>query len=360
LSNSLLRLDLKTIRLPAWLSLGGGRAGGAGLRIAYPPVAVDMGTRHVAMARLARDKERKTWSLASFDTVEIPPDLLDTDVFQYRVTDRGRLQALVSDSLGKDGVRPEKISLVLPDHFARVALLPFEELPRTRRELVTMIQWKMKKAVPFRVDEASIDYEVLPGAGGGHTVLAALMPMAIVEEHETIFSRQGIRPGLIDLSTFSVAHLYRSVIDREVPAAGDFMLVNATGAFLTAMIFRAGTPIFYRCKTFGFGGERDPRSDHRLFHREIQASILYYQERLAGHSLDRVYMRLVGHDPERVADLFADAPVAGRPEPIDVRRVVSVDGRVEGLGAARSHEMLQRLAPAIGAALGRESQGRTP
>jgi len=357
LSSSILNFDLKNLKMPSWLTLGTPASAPSGLKAKYPPVALDMGINQVALARLAKDKDAKKWSLTSYDMVEIPEDLLESDFFRMRVRSVDRFRELVTGAMRKEGVQTDRVSMVIPDHLARVALLSFDELPRTRREVIEMVRWKMKKAVPFKVEESTVDYQMLPRPGGGHTLLAVLMPTSILEEHESLFAGQSIRVGLIDLSTFSVAHLYRDVIDAEVPADGEFMLLNATGTFFTVMIFRAGLPIFYRCKTFAFGGDDDPESNHRLIHREIQASLLYYQERLGGTVLSRVYMRLTGHDAERVAALFREAPVATRPELIDVRRVVGVTGRIAPAGDRRGEELLQRLAPAVGAALGREAQG---
>jgi type IV pilus assembly protein PilM len=355
LSGSLLNLDLKNLKLPSWLQFGGPSAGrSGGLRPKYPTVAMDMGIRHLALARLAKEKDR--WTLTSFDQVDVPEDLLESDVFRIRITSAQRYRGLIAASLQKEGVKTDRISLVVPDHMARVALMPFEELPRTRREVTELVRWKMKKAVPFKVEESAVDYEILPGEGGrGFNVLAVLVPVSIIEEQESVFVKQGIHPGLIDLSTFSLLHLYRKVIDAEMPAGGDLLLLNATGAFFTLMILRDGLPIFYRCKTFAFGGEQDVDAAHRLLHRECQASLVYYQERLNGRELSRVYMRLVGHDPVRVASLFHGAPVASPPELIDPRRVVRTTGRVDAMGPDRAMELMQRLAPAVGAALGRES-----
>ena len=310
MSSSILNVDLKNLKLPSWLTLGTPASGSAGLKAHYPPVALDMGINQVALTRLAKDKEAKKWSLTSYDLVEIPEDLLDSDFFRMRVRSADRFRELVAGAMRREGVETDRISMVIPDHLARVALLSFDELPRTRREVIEMVRWKMKKAVPFKVEESTVDYQVLPRAEGGYTLLSVLIPTSILEEHESLLAGQNIRVGLIDLSTFSLVHLYRSVVDAEVPADGEFMLLNATGTFFTVMIFRAGVPIFYRCKTFAFGGVDDPESNHRLIHREVQASLLYYQERLGGTTLSRVYMRLTGHDPKRVASVLAWAVTA--------------------------------------------------
>lgn len=353
MSSSPLKLDLKSLKLPSWLGGGGLTAGGAS-RVHYPPVAMALGADSFALVRLAKDRKTKTIKLASQQVVDVPADLIGTEVFQLTMRDPARMTDLVSGAIGRSGGRAERISLVLPDYLARVALLHFEDIPGSRKEMIGMVRWKMKKAVPFKVEEAAVDYEILPGPGpgGGHAVLAVLMPLAIVEEHESFFTRQGIRAGLIDLSTFCIARLYRPVVDTEVPPGGDFMLINAGSCFLAAMIFRGGVPIFYRCKTFGFGQQDDPAGSLKILHREIQASLLYYQERLDGRQLSRVYMALVGHDPERVAGLFQGAPVEERPELVDPRRVIEVDPATGG------DDVMQRLAPAIGAALGNEFVGR--
>ena len=357
-SSGLLSFDLKNLRLPRWLTPGSAVEGaGGGRAVAYPPVAVDVGAGELAIARLAKDTDRK-WSLTSHEVVEVPHELLDTEPFKPRVKAPDRLQAMVAGALQREGIRTRAISVVLPDHLARVALLPFEDLPRSRRELIELVRWKMKKAVPFKVEDARVDYEVLPGmaADGGvpskYTLLVALIPAASVEEHEALFTNQGIHPGLVDLSSFSLATLYRPVAERDVPS-GDFMMLNATPAFFTAMIFRDGRLIFYRCKPSGPATEGNGEAAARMLRREIQASLLYYQERLRGTSLARVYMRIVGQDPEPVGGAFDQAPLAAPPEMIDVARVVRVGGRVTALGPDRSAEMLQRLAPAVGAALGK-------
>lgn len=360
MSNSLLDFDLKTLKLPRWLTLGTpADAGAAGLRAKYPPVAMDMDSTHLTLVRLAKEaRSDKPWALTSYDVVEVSGDLLEAEAFRVRFKSADRFRALVAGALTKEGVRTNAISLVLPDHLARVALLPFEELPRTRRELIEMIRWKMKKAVPFKVEEAAVDYQVMsadPSAGQlGHMVLAVLIPQAIIEEHEAVFQPLGIHAGLVDLSSFSLVHLYRPVIDNDVPA-GDFMVLNVTGAFFTVMVFRDGRMIFYRCKTFAFGHEQDAGSDERLIRREIQASLLYYQERLAGRELARIYLRVVDQDLDQIAGMFDEAPAATRPEPFDLSRVVGLTGRFAAAGDERSREIMMRAAPAVGAALGRHA-----
>ncbi len=355
MSSSLLNIDIKNLKLPRWLTFGAAAdSGGGGVRAKYPPVAMELGVGEISLARLVKDKEKK-WTLTSYDLVTVPPGLLSNDAFRMQVKSPEQYKSLLAGALAKEGVKTNAISLVMPDHLARVALLAFEELPRTRREVLEMVRWKMKKAVPFKVEDAVLDCQVTPGVNGngkGYAVLAVLSPRAAVEEHEAAFQQQGIHPGLVDLSSFSLLHLYRPVIAAEVPADGDFMLVNATSYYFTVMIHRAGRLIFYRSKSAA-AEDAGPDSEYRMLRREVQASLVYYQEKLAGTRLARVYMRSVGQDLQKLASLFESAPLAARPEAIDARRIVKVTGRIAAVGEERAAEILQRLAPAIGAALGR-------
>src|SRR5262249_40359147 len=154
-SSSALSFDLRRFKLPGWLSLGTPvDASGTGLKVKYPTVAMGVSTDHLTLVRLAKDKKDRKWEMSSWEVVELPPDLVDTEMFHVKIKSEERFRALVAGALQREGVRTPAISLVLPDHLARVSLLAFEELPRTRRELIEMIRWKMKKAVPFKVEEA--------------------------------------------------------------------------------------------------------------------------------------------------------------------------------------------------------------
>ncbi len=347
-----LKFDLKSIRMPDWASAGSAsKPAWLGLTAKYPPVAMDIGASQLTVVRLSRDKKRKEWSLASHEIVDLPSDLVESEVFRVQVKSQERFSALLTGALARDGAKTSAVSLVLPDHLARVALIPFEQLPKTRRELIEMVRWKMKKAVPFKVEDSVVDYQILPPDGEKMTaVLAVLMPSSIVDEHDAVFRSQGIHAGLIDLSSFSLMNLYRPIIETEVPADRDFMLLNVTSSFFSVMVFRSGRLVLYRCKTFAFEGVRDAEGDYRMMRRELQASLVYYQEKLGGAELAKIYMRIVGHEPGRIAAVFRGEAVASEPEGIDPSRLVSMPGR----SSAVSPELLQQLAPAVGAALGRD------
>ena len=77
--------------------------------------------------------------------------------------------------LQKTGTKPGRISVILPDNLAKIALITLPERPSSRKHLTELIRFKLRRAVPFRLEDSVLSYQLLPGDGGKQvTVLAAL------------------------------------------------------------------------------------------------------------------------------------------------------------------------------------------
>ena len=130
MSNSLLNLDIKSIRslkMPGWLRFGAPAASSAsGARVTWPPVAFELGGGEITLARLAKDTDRK-WSLTSFDVAAMPEGVMEGEAFHQTLKAPDRLKSIVAAMMQKEGVKTSAVSLVIPDHLARVSLVA---LPR--------------------------------------------------------------------------------------------------------------------------------------------------------------------------------------------------------------------------------------
>ncbi len=341
------------LRLPALPAYGGFLAARSSplLEPKLPPVAFDLDQTSIAMVRMGRRKQERY--IASYSVLELPPETVEIDFYNVRLRAPERFRELVRRIVQKEDVKLDKVSLLLPDTYARVVILSLDELPRRRQDAVDLIKWKTKKAVPFKVEEAAIDFMVLPGGGPKVDLLAVLIPRSVVEGFESAFSELEIHAGLVDLSTLSLLNLYRPVFDKEIAAGAEFMVANVSGGFVTFVIFRGQQMLFFRSKPFAPGsGEEEGLAALRLIRRELQTSLLYYREKLQGRELAKTYLRVVEIGEEAVAGIFADQPEIAAVDWIDPGRVLEVDGRMTGEQGAR---LLQRLAPALGATVGREA-----
>lgn len=338
-------------RPAAWMRGGPAQrpSGWAWLEPRYPPVAFDLDPKSLSMVHIGQRKKERF--IASFGVEDVPSDLLELDFLKARLTSPDRYREIVSRILAKEPVKPKGVSILIPDSYARVAILPFEEMPRSRQDTLELLRHKTKKAVPFKVEDAALDYQVLAGDGGRVNVLSVLTPRSIVEEFESVFAALGVQAGLVDLSTFSLINLYRPVFEKEMAGAGEFLVANVAGTYFTFVIFRGGEMVFFRCKTFAVGtGDDGGEGALRLLKRELQTSMLYYRDKLGGADLSRAYLRIVDLDTAAVSGVFSGEAGIGSVQVIDPRRVINVNGRLSGEHGDR---LLQRLAPALGAAAGR-------
>ncbi len=84
------------------------------------------------------------------------------------------------------GPRTEDIALILPDPVIRVFVQHFDEFPRSAAEAEPMLRWKLKKSVPFEVDETLISFMRQSPRDEGVDIVTALSRLRIIREYEAL------------------------------------------------------------------------------------------------------------------------------------------------------------------------------
>lgn len=102
-----------------------------------------------------------------------------------------------------------------------------------------MLKWKLKKSVPFEVDETLISYMRQAPREGGVDVVTALGRLRIVREYEALAESAGLHPGVVLSSSLAAIALLE---DRRPT-----LLARVSGASLTTAIVRDGILCGYRC-----------------------------------------------------------------------------------------------------------------
>ena len=112
------------------------------------------------------------------------------------VLDADALRAALSGALGAVTGKSRDVIVVLPDVAIRMMLLDFEALPAKAAEIEPVIRFRLKKSLPFDVDQAVLSYEVIRSNGIVRAV-AAVSPREVIEEYEKAFRDAGYEPGVI-------------------------------------------------------------------------------------------------------------------------------------------------------------------
>jgi hypothetical protein len=316
------------------------------LRPKYPPVAVEIDRGQLTLVRVLH-RRRSRPVLETFQIQAAPDHAVGASIFRPDLGSLADLTGQARALFERSGTKPGKVSLILPDNFAKVSIVTLPERPATRKNLREILRFKLRRSVPFRLEEATISSFALPGAGPEMNLLVAVMLRSVVEQYEAAFEAAGARPGLIDLCTPSVFNLTRPAIAKAVASGTDAALLNCTRNYFTLMIMRADRVVFFRCKSYAGGEEADASGRLAVMARELTSSFSYYAEKLGGSGVGTVFVRAVAPGLDEVIPVL---------ERIGIASVCAIDA-AEGLdpSAGRRFDPVdgQRLAPALGAASGR-------
>ncbi len=93
--------------------------------------------------------------------------------------------------------RSRDVIAVLPDATARVMLLDFDALPPNPKEAEGVVRFRLKKSLPFDVDQAKVSYAAYPAKDTGLRVVAAVVLTKVLGEYEAAFRDMGYNPGVV-------------------------------------------------------------------------------------------------------------------------------------------------------------------
>src|SRR5207245_10414134 len=101
----------------------------------------------------------------------LPPGAIVPSAVETNIVNAAAIRTAMDGVCERLRAKNEVAALLLPDTVIRVFVQHFEQFPRSAKEAVPMLRWKLKKSVPFEVDETLISYlRQAPREGGGEVV----------------------------------------------------------------------------------------------------------------------------------------------------------------------------------------------
>ena len=241
---------------------------------------------------------------------------------------------------GRGGVR--NASLVVPDAWLRVTFAESGELPRAAEPRDEVLRWKLRRLVPFRVDElrvGSAEVAPLPGQSADEPRRLALgfAVEQLLAQIEEAFAAHGVHLGQISNTSLSLLPALEGLRENELTA----LAVIEDGGY--TLVFSLGTePVLHRYK--GLTGGQPADGQGGLVVRDLKLTRNFLDEHFPGVPLARV---LLVSSPER-EPLWVDLLGEGLGE-----AAVPLDGR--HLPPLRAEDPVvppawRDLAPMLGAA----------
>lgn len=197
----------------------------------HPPLACEIAPGYVAAAR--------GWQSVY---EPLPDGAVAPSPVELNLPDPGAVRAKMQAVLNRLGAQGPDVALLLPDQVIRVFLLHFDTFPRRADEAIPLLRWRLKKSVPFEIDETVVSYmhqPLAPGQASGVSVMAAVARQRVVRQYEEVAEALNLRPGVVTGSTLAALPLVSG--DRAV------LLARMSGRTLTTMVVRSETLCVFRC-----------------------------------------------------------------------------------------------------------------
>ena len=127
---------------------------------------------------------------------ELAPGTLIPDLTEANLRDGTAVREAIESTLGGISGRGRDVVAILPDNAVRVVLLDFETLPSKPEEAEAVVRFRLKKSLPFNLDDARISYHAQTAATGLRAV-AAVVLNSVLQEYESAFRDAGYNPGVV-------------------------------------------------------------------------------------------------------------------------------------------------------------------
>ena len=238
----------------------------------HPALAVEIAPDHVAAARCGSAPGR----VDSAAIEPLPPGAVTPSPLETNLSDPEAVRAALRRVFGRVPLHGAPVALLVPDPVVRVFILPFETLPRRREEAEELLRWRLKKSVPFDMDETVVSWTRQGGRAGGLEVVTAVARRRIIREYEELIESFGGHAGVVLSSTLASLPL--------LEPGGATVLVRLCGKILTTVIARAENLCVYRSTEMpAEAGLMNPQA----VLDEVFPAVAYYQDTW-GEPLDRV------------------------------------------------------------------------
>jgi Tfp pilus assembly PilM family ATPase len=265
------------------------------------------------------------------------------------IHDPGAVTAALRSAFEKLGGRPRRVALVIPDTAAKLSLLRFEKIP-AQADLDQLIRWQMRKAAPFKTEDAQLSWvPAAPLPGGGREYLVTLARRDIIESYMNACAAAGAEAGVVDLASLNLINAALASGESgastgagspRAGSGGDWLIVHVAPDYATLAIVRDKDLIFFRTRQLE--GEADLAD-------VVHQTAMYHEDRLAGATFARVVLSGASARGVEAGERLRrnlEERMGVTVEALDFRGSAAMRDRISA-GA----DLLDALAPAVGVVL---------
>lgn len=264
----------------------------------YPNVGIEINSDAIRLAAIGVDKGRIR--IQHLDSVELPPGSVEINPFKPNIHTIEPVAEALKTLWSRNRFKSSRICLLLQDRTALSFQIMMEQPAATEQECLDLVRFKLKKNVPFRIEEARINTWTPwglhdPRAG---SLWAIVIYDPVLKQYERLVeSSIDAACDLVDLTTFDVLNFTQSQITKNALQDKDLLFVNLNRDYISLAIAQKEKLTFYRSRSL----ERN----HGIVEEalaEIYPTHMFYLDKLGGQNLDHCFV----YAPEMAEELSVE------------------------------------------------------
>ena len=248
--------------------------------IPAPPQVFALTPTRLRYAAFSRDGAG--WRLVDGREVALPADAFQHGPLGGPLRDPAAFGGLLAELLQRVAAPVRDASLLIPDAWLRVTFAESAELPKQASARDEVLRWRLKRLVPFRVDELRLsgeEVEPFPGQAEPRRVLLGFAVEALLSQLEQIFTAAGIRLGAISNPSLSLLGALRASTDDALSTVA--VVDDAGYTLIFARPAANGLePVLHRYKAWT--GDPSPAARAALVARDLRLTRTFLEENLPG------------------------------------------------------------------------------
>ncbi|MFI5175781.1 MAG: type IV pilus biogenesis protein PilM [Terriglobia bacterium] len=306
----------------------------------FPRNGISISADYVASVRVG---SRPPHSVENWAYAPLSPGVVSPSHSKTNVVDGESLHRALTQTVQRTGLLRKEVNLLVPDISARVFLFSLESLPSRSGDFLDLLRFKVKKSLPFSVEEAALSYSVQTLGATHLEVILTVINKSVLREYEIAVESLGLQPGFVTVEHFGIAQLLD--LQAQDWRSRSTLLFRLAPRSFTTSIYHQGYLRFYRAVEKDYSVNQASNITPESLFDEIYPSLAYFQDKFES-KIEMMYLSGLPGGNERVyaaLQKLAGCPAA---EVRAERAVGTVSGRMN------SDQVNQMFAPLIGMELG--------
>ena len=208
------------------------------------------------------------------------------------------LQSAFAKNGNGNGQRRARAALVIPDYATRMSVLDFDEVPNEEAQRLALVKFRLRKSVPFSIDEAKVSCAVQPKDPQVKKfhVLAAAIARPVLEEYESVLQTLGFQAGLVLPSSLAALPLC------SVAPGVLTLLAKLSGSVLSLLLLE--DRYIHVVRSVDLSSEENLEDERQILITTLLQQTLAFAEDELSRPVQRLILCGFGADVERTGMAF--------------------------------------------------------